>query len=605
MLMDSKSHFMKILFVTSAHNGLSQRAYLELSERGHQIEIHVMASHDALEARVQEYKPELIIAPFLKVSVPESIWKKIPVFIVHPGIKGDRGPSSLDWAIMNNYEEWGVTILQAAEEMDAGDIWASHNFKMREVSKSNLYRHEVTQAAIKGLLEAVAKFESKAFNPEPLDYDNANVKGKLHNAIKTQDREIDWNDSTDCVIRKINAADSTPGVLDEICGEKFRLFGAHREGLLTGNPGEIIAKRDGAICRATRDGAVWITHLKRHPHGIKLPATLVLNQDLVENLPDVSLRPSDHYHGLATFREIWYEERENVGYLHFDFYNGAMSTNQCKRLQQALIEAKQKNTNVIVLMGGHDIWSNGIHLNVIENAEDPAQESWENINAMNDLVYEIMITDTHYVIAAMQGNAGAGGAILALAADRVYARNGVVLNPHYKRMGGLYGSEYWTYLLPRRVGLQKALEIIEKCEPLGTTSAKEIGFIDDCFEDDIAGFKRTVHQKATTIASDSNFKQLLVAKINTRRAEESVKPLADYRREELDHMWDNFFGSSRAYHVARFQFVYKISCKMPPQKKMAERVRVKMFIHFSKGVRRSARILRQFNFGWLIKFFLS
>jgi putative two-component system protein, hydrogenase maturation factor HypX/HoxX len=33
--------------------------------------------------------------------------------------------------------------------------------------------------------------------------------------------------------------------------------------------------------------------------------------------------------------------------------------------------------------------------------------------------------------------------MMALAADRVYARDGVVLNPHYKGMG-LYGSEYWT-----------------------------------------------------------------------------------------------------------------------------------------------------------------
>ena len=32
------------------------------------------------------------------------------------------------------------------------------------------------------------------------------------------------------------------------------------------------------------------------------------------------------------------------------------------------------------------------------------------------------------------------------------AREDVVLNPYYRHMGGLYGSEYWTYLLPRRVG---------------------------------------------------------------------------------------------------------------------------------------------------------
>ena len=90
---------------------------------------------------------------------------------------------------------------------------------------------------------------------------------------------------------------------------------------------------------------------------------------------------------------------------------------------------------------------------------------------MDDLVREIILTDSHLVISSMQGNAGAGGVILALAADYVYAREGIVLNPNYKKMGGSYGSEYWTYLLPKRVGYQKAEELMEECLPVSTTTA--------------------------------------------------------------------------------------------------------------------------------------
>ena len=36
-----------------------------------------------------------------------------------------------------------------------------------------------------------------------------------------------------------------------------------------------------------------------------------------------------------THREIVYEEHAGVGYLQFDFYNGAMSTDQCRRLREA------------------------------------------------------------------------------------------------------------------------------------------------------------------------------------------------------------------------------------------------------------------------------
>jgi len=59
------------------------------------------------------------------------------------------------------------------------------------------------------------------------------------------------------------------------------------------------------------------------------------------------------------------------------------------------------------------------------------------------LTVEILNTMSHLVIAGLRGNAGAGGAMLALAADYVYSASGVVLNPHYRGMGELYGSEYW------------------------------------------------------------------------------------------------------------------------------------------------------------------
>lgn len=82
-----------------------------------------------------------------------------------------------------------------------------------------------------------------------------------------------------------------------------------------------------------------------------------------------------------------------MGYRHFAFYNGAMSSSQCGRLREAYLAASQSDVRVVVLMGSSDFWSNGIHLNLIEHAASPADESWRNINAMNDLV-RIIITNT-------------------------------------------------------------------------------------------------------------------------------------------------------------------------------------------------------------------
>ena len=149
-------------------------------------------------------------------------------------------------------------------------------------------------------------------------------------------------------------------------------------------------------------------------------------------------------------REIGYRRDGDVGVLTFDLYNGAMSTGQCRRLTSALRHAVAQDTKVLVIRSG-DVFSNGIHLNVIHAAPSPAMEAWRNINAIDDVCREIIGCTSQLVVTSLRGSAGAGGVMMALGADQVIARDGVVLNPHYQTMG-LYGSEYWTYVLPRRVG---------------------------------------------------------------------------------------------------------------------------------------------------------
>lgn len=547
---------MKILFLTTAFNGMAQRAWIVLDRLNHQVRVQIASDEKAMTDAVTDFQPELIITPFLKKKIPESIWKNNVCLIIHPGIPGDRGASSLDWAILNEEQEWGVTLLQAAEKMDAGAIWATRSFPMRSVSKACLYRHEVTQAAMQCLLEAIEHFQDPAFSPTPLDAADLKIRGKWNRSTQLSDFRISWADPVHEILKKINAADSDPGALTELSGNRYLAFGGHLEENLKGEPGVVIATRTGAICIAAKEKALWITHLKAlDEDAIKLPATHVLGS-LADGIPVLELSPFDQPVG-ATFQEIRFGQEGSVGYLYFDFYNGAMSTDQCARLRQAIVEAKQRPIKVLVLMGGTDVWSNGIHLNIIENAESPEDESWRNINAIDDLILEIIESPDHYVIAALHGNAGAGGVPFALAADKILAREGIVLNPHTANMG-LYGSEYWTYLLPRRIGTVKAQQFTEQCLPWGTVVAKEIGLIDDVFERTAEAFGARVKAMAQEIASLPYFDKLLMAKRFQRRKDESVKPLAQYREEELTKMKRNFYDDDLGYDEKRFRFVYKI-----------------------------------------------
>ena len=528
------------------------------------MDVAVVDGPEAMEDAVARHRPELIVSPMLKKMIPRSIWATYRCLVVHPGPMGDRGPSSLDWAIEIGAGEWGVTVLEANGDFDAGDVWATGTFAMRETGKGSIYRHEVRRAAIEALVGAV----EKAFDGgprEPLAEDDARVVGRARPLMKQDVRAIDWaSDSTDTVLRKLRAAEGHPGVLDEVAGADFHLFGAHREQRLRGAPGKIIAQRHGAICRATLDGAVWITHLRRsgpqHSH-FKLPATLALDLAGRESVaPEVRVPLHGAPEGERTYREIFYEEDAGVGYLHFDFYNGAMSTGHCRRLREAYLYARaRRNTKVIVLMGGNDFFSNGIHLNVIEAADDPALESWRNLHAMNDVVREIVETDSHLVISALAGDAAAGGVPFALAADRVYAREDVVLNPYYRHMGGLYGSEYWTYLLPRRVGAKMTAQLTgPPFTPLGTRRAVQIGLVDAAFGANVASFQAQTRALARQLASDGRLGERLDDKRRRRARDERVKPLQAYRAEEMARAHECFFGPDRSYHEARRRFTRKL-----------------------------------------------
>ena len=547
---------MRILLLAHSFNSLTQRLWIELAAWGHDVSLELDVNDAVTRQAVQRFAPDLVVAPFLKRAIPEDVWRTVRCLIVHPGIVGDRGPSALDWAVLDGEPRWGITVLQANGEFDAGDVWAGVEFDMRAASKSSLYRNEVTEAAVAAVRDALARIaDGGAATPLAAI---AGARGRQRPAMRQTDRAIAWqHDTTDQVLRKLRAADGVPGVLDDVLGLAVHCYDAHAETRLRGAPGEVIAQRHGAICRATTDGAVWITHLRNaadEQRPFKLPAAMVLGERLA-GVPASAI--AEDASPAQTWSDIRYEEHGPVGVLHFAFYNGAMSTQQCERLTAAYHRACGRPTRVIVLAGGPDFWSNGLNLNVIEAAEHPAEESWRNIEAMDDLALAILTTDTHLTVAALQGNAGAGGVFLALAADRVVARSGVVLNPHYKGMGNLYGSEYWTYLLPRRVGAAGARTITEGRLPLGAATAAALGLI-DAHEGGIpADFLASTLRDAQRLASDG-FEKQLAAKRHRRAVDEAHKPLAAYRAEELSRMRENFYGFDPSYHVARYHFVRKL-----------------------------------------------
>ena len=556
---------MRILLISTAFNSLTQRIFCELKELGHLVSVQFAYSDEAMLLAVDTFSPEIIICPYLSRYVPMAIFEKIPTFIVHPGIRGDKGAFSLDHAVLDEKERWGVSIIKANSEFDGGDIWASEDFMMRQTKKASLYRREVNMAASKAILDLI-----KTYNDNSTDIIKQLATPK-HASLTQQERAIDWpRDTTDTIITKINAADSLPGVKDTLLGIECYLFGAHKEDLShdkkmqeTSNQvetKEIFAKRDGAVCIKTIDGALWVSHLKAKGR-FKLPATYVLKERL-QGVKEFRI-PLYLEAKRETFYEIRVDRRGDIAYLYFDFHNGAFSAEQSIRLKYA-IETLKEECKVLVLMGGEEFFSNGIHLNILEDSKKAGEDGWSNINAMNDMVRSTLLADDILTVAAIRGGTGAGGLFLGLACDYVVAREGVVLNPHCKTIG-LSGSEFHTYTLPNRVGEEKASQLLDEALPISVKEAKSIGLVDEVFSEAWELFDVELHQFAEALVRDEEAcYDLLEAK--RERLEEDAESIAGLHKRELERMHPEFWEASSSFHQLRRVFVYKECSTTTPER---------------------------------------
>ncbi|CAF4063925.1 unnamed protein product [Rotaria magnacalcarata] len=240
----------------------------------------------------------------------------------------------------------------------------------------------------------------------------------------------------------------------------------------------------------------------------KLPSIMLLNRDRLATLPclttDFTTVPTN-----ATFNEVYYTQQGNIIFLHFSFYNGAMPT------------------AVSTSSAGS-----------VEAAEDKYDESWANINVIDDVVFKIMSIRNKMIISALQ----------------------VILNPHYHGMG-LFDSEYWTYNLLRRVGYKKAYEITESCLPIAAKQAHEIGLIDGILSETASELLDKIQGISNALLSSDQFSDLIQEK--TPESDSLFyEKLADCRSAELAKMSENF--RDPVYNAARHSFVHKLTPLVTP-----------------------------------------
>lgn len=553
---------------------MPQALWAALREDGHDVirpeDLQIrtpMAAEDMIRfARLAA--PDVILCPFLKEIVPPEVCEHTTTWIPHPGTRGDRGPSSLSWAILTAEPTWGLTMVRAEpttrpEELDGGNVGAWREFTMpTEASMGEVYAQLVIPAAIDCAREILARMAvDPAYSGVPLASFGGAVVGRHRPALRQDRLAFAWDDHPDQILRHIRAAPF--GVRATLGGRPVNVYDAQphdvedawsrRLRTRADRPGQIVAHRDGAVLVATgAGGAVWIGQAKVKPadggRGLKLPAVHAVPGQLAGTSEHV-LHPDRRPGHARTHQVIRYRREGRVGWIHAEPYNGAASTAFCGRLLEALEYAANQNTTAIALVGGKVAFNNGIHLGVIEAADDPRAEAWANIQRIDDVAEFIFnlprgrrVPRPQTTIAVLGSSAGAGGAVLSACFEVVLARPSINLNYHYGAMG-LSGSELRSLVLPLRAGEQVAERLLTDRLPVSPMAAQRLGLVDGIGPDDPVAFDTWARQVATQIAD---------------RPPKAPPPPLDptpYRHQELADMWHDIFEDRHGFEANRRRFL--------------------------------------------------
>lgn len=177
--------------------------------------------HDILvlqpeKLEIKNFKSEIpeadlyIVAAYGKIISKEILeLPRYGVLNIHPSLLPRwRGPSPIQYAILNGDKEAGVTIIQIDELMDHGPIVAQR--KAQNINCKAAYQelHDLlARLGAELLTETLPKYLTGEITPIPQN----DLKATFSKLFKRDDGRVDWKKSAEDIDRMIRALNPWPG----------------------------------------------------------------------------------------------------------------------------------------------------------------------------------------------------------------------------------------------------------------------------------------------------------------------------------------------------------------------------------------------------------
>lgn len=168
-----------------------------------------------------------------------------------------RGPSSINWAIINGDTETGLSIFWPDEGLDTGPILLQKRVAISsDDSVGSLYFNHLFPMGVDAILESIDLVAAGDAPKIVQDESAATYEGWCG----ADDAHVDWSEDANTVHNLIRGCDPQPGAWSMLNGEKVAFFGstiASSEDE-SAAPGTIIGLSDEGMVVACDAGAVQV-----------------------------------------------------------------------------------------------------------------------------------------------------------------------------------------------------------------------------------------------------------------------------------------------------------------------------------------------------------
>ena len=147
-----------------------------------------------------------------------------------------RGAAPIQRSIMNLDKETGISIMKITEELDTGPVCNIYKIDLEKNLNANDISEKLSLLAAEKILDNIDDIINEKAKFIEQDHSKATYASKIQKA----EGKIDWNESAQNIIGKINGLYPIPSAFFIFKGERYKILKGEI-GDSIGNPGDVVS----------------------------------------------------------------------------------------------------------------------------------------------------------------------------------------------------------------------------------------------------------------------------------------------------------------------------------------------------------------------------